>query len=694
MNSNILARVSFLSLFLFVVLLPIFFLPFTSIPIEATKGLFLVVGLIVSVIFWIILRFSDGKIELPKSLVLASGGIIVLVFLLSSILGGASSVSLFGTMFDTGTFWFIFSGFLLMTISSIVFRETQNARLVLFGTMLSGAIVILFQIIHIFLPSVLSFGVLAAKTDNIIGSWNSLGIFAGFFVVAALFAVEFFPTSKNMKIGLGILTVLSLALIAAVNFFFVWEILGVFALVVFIYKISINTIKSKQENVKTEFPIFSFGIFLISLFFFMSAGLIGGILPSKLGVSSNEVSPSFLSTMSVAKSVIKAHPILGMGPNRFTEAWAMYKPSVINGSQFWDVSFSSGSGLLPTLIATTGILGLLAWVVFFVLFIFTGVKWLFFSIKNNVSLETVSFFFLSLYLFVSSFFYLTGSVLFLLAFVFAGVFIGLISQSQQDGKVSLSFFDDHRKSFFFMLFLVIVMIVVAATGFKYLQRFISVPYFTKTLSATNITDAENYINRALVLNSNDLYFRTYSQIYLLKLDSIVSNGASSLSDEDKAKLQTSLDQAVNGSQLAINYNSKNYLNYQMLGTVFQTAGLIGVKDAYTNALEAYKKASELNPANPRLKLVMANISNALENKKDAKDFANEALTLKPDYIDALIVLAQIAKSEGNTNEAIAYADKALALSPGNKDLIKFSDSLRNGGAPTPIPEKKDTTTKQ
>ena len=691
MYSNIFNRISFLSLILVVVLLPIFFLPFTNVSVEVSKGLFLVVGIIASIILWTIVRFSDGKITLPKSLCLAAGGGIVLVTFLSAIFSGSSDVSLFGAMLDLGTFWFILGAFLLMLMSSIIFKDPKNARLVLFGTVLSSIIVLVFQILHLFLPKVLSFGVLINKTDNILGSWNALGIFAGFYIVASLFVIEFFPTTKKLKLIVGGLTLFSVLLIALVNFAFVWEILGVFALLIFIYKISINSNKNK-EDAKNQFPIFSFSIVLVSLFFFMSSNFIGGILPTKLGISNNEVSPSLMSTMSVTKSVIRAHPVLGIGPNRFSEAWALYKPTIINSTQFWDTSFNAGSGLIPTLTATTGILGILAWLAFFALFIFTGIKWLFFSIKNNVSLETVSFFFLSLYLFVSSFFYFTGSVLFLLAFVFAGIFIGLTASSQPKGEISFSFFNDHRKTFFFMLFLVILMIASAAIGFKYIQRFISVPYFTKTLSATNIPDAEIAIRRALVLNSNDMYLRTYSQIYLLKLNSIVSKESDSLSDEDKANLQTSFDQAVNSAQLAVNYNNKNYLNYQMLASVYQTAGAIGVKDAYGQALEAYTKASELNPANPRLKLNMSNIASSLQKNKEAKDYANMALTLKPDYIDALIVLSQIAKSEGNNSEALSYAQRALALSPGNKDLIKYAESIRNGSS-TNVETKETTTSK-
>ncbi len=684
MNSNILNKLSFLSLTIVVVLLPIFFLPFTSIPVEAAKGLFLVVGLIASVIFWTIARFSDGKIDLPRSVPILAGGGVLVATLLSTLFSKSLGLSAFGAMLDIGSFWFLFAGILLMLMSAIIFKDQKKAQFLLFGTVASAAIVLVFQALHIFLPKILSLGVLVNNTDNILGSWNAFGIFAGFFVVAALFIFEFYPINRNLRVALSVLTVFAVLLIAVVNFVFVWEIVGVFALLLFVYKISINASQKEQAH-KVEFPIFSFAIILAALFFFMSSGFIGGILPSKLKISNNEVSPSFISTLSVTKSVIKSNPIFGLGPNKFGDAWALYKPTVINGTQFWDVSFNSGSGLLPTLMATTGILGILAWLAFLVLFIFSGIRWLFFSLKANANLESIPFFFLALYLLCSAFFYLTGTVLFLLAFVFAGVFIGLVSSTRKNGEISILFLNDHRKSFFSMLLLIIVMIVSAAVGFKYIQKFASVPYFTKTLGAASIDEAETSIKKALLLHSNDLYLRTYSQVYLLKFNSIVVNGGQNLSDADKASLQTSLDQAVNASQLAVNYDSKNYLNYQMLGSIYQTAGYVGVKDGYVQALEAYTKASELNPANPRLKLAMASISSAQNDTKQAKAYANQALTLKPDYIDALLALSQIAKSEGNLSEAISYAEKALALSPGNKDLIKYVDSLR-GGYTIPTPE--------
>ena len=688
MRSNIFDKLSFLSLFLVVVLLPLFVLPFTSIPVETSKGLLLVLGLAACVVFWAIARFSDGKIIFPRSWLLMSGFGIALAFLLSALFSKNSQVSLFGTMFDIGSFWFIFSGFVLMLMSSVVFRTPKQAKTVLLGTILSSAFVLIFQSARLFMPTILSLGILAGKTGNVLGSWNALGLFAGFSGLMFLLVIEFFPISKMEKLLLEIFILLSILLAASVNFSLVWILLGISGLIIFVYKVSITFQESGNEGEKKHFPIVSFIVVMIALLFFMSGQLIGGFIPNRLQISNTEVSPSLGATMSITKGVLAKYPVFGVGPNRFGEAWSMYKPAVINNTQFWDVSFGSGSGLLPTLTATTGYLGILAWLIFSILFLVIGVKSVFSSIKNGVNWEMMAFFVLSLYLFISSFFYSTGTVIFLLSLAFTGVFIGLAA-SGSNKEISISFLNDHRKSFFSILVLILIVIFSVATSFKYIERFTSVSYFGKAIFASTEPVAENYINKALSLYSNDLYLRTYSQIYLVKLNSIASKG-SSLSDADKADLQASFDQAVNSAQMAAAYDPSNYLNFQLLGSVYQAVGSLGVKDAYSKAVLAYQTASSLNPLNPGLKLAMAGALFVDGKVKDAKDYANEALSLKQDYIDALITLSQIAKSEGNNSGALSYAQAALSLAPTDKNLIQYVDSLNN---PTPITTPAPTPSK-
>lgn len=677
MLSNILDRISFWSLFLVIVLLPVFILPFTNIPIEIGKGLLLVVGLTISIIFWTMARFFDGKIVLPKSYFLLSGLVVVLAFFLSALFSPTPQMSFFGIMFDVGSFWFVFTAFLLMLYSSvIVLKNPENARIIFLGAVISSSIVLFFQSFHLFMPKILSLGILEGKTDNLLGSWNAFGILAGFSSLILLFLIEFF--SKNMsravKWVLAVLLVFSTVLVATVNFPFIWVLLGVSSLIIFVYRISFFSGK-KEEGSKANFPVFSFIMVMVSLLFFMLGHIIGGYIPNRLGLSNIEIRPSFKATSMVTKSVLAKDPIFGMGPNKFADAWAMYKPVSINATSFWNTSFNSGSGLLPTLAGTTGYVGIFSLLLFLSLFIITGVKSFFSSLKNGINQEITAFFVASLYLFISSFFYGTGSVIFLLAFAFAGIFIGLLHSSRKNAEVSISFLNDPRKSFFSILFLVFIMIASAALSFKYIERFASVSHFRKVFSAQNIPDAEAHISKAISLHSNDLYFRTYAQVYLIKLNSLLDKGAT-LSEEENVDLKASFDKAISGAVMATTYNKENYLNFEILGYVYEAVAPLGVEGAYDGAFEAYQTASILNPANPGLKLALSRVSFSNKKVQDAKDYANQALSLKEDYAPALFMLSQIALSENNKTDALLYGQRALSLAPSDEGLIQYVNSLK------------------
>ena len=672
MWSNILDRISFWSLFATLALLPVFFLPFTKIPIEIGKGLLLIVGLAISVIFYLAARFSDGKIILPKSWTLVAGGGVVLAILLSALFSSAREMSFFGTMFDVGTFWFIFAGFLLMFLVSIVFRSPDHARKILWGIIIVSGVVLIFQFLRLFAPSVLSFGVLAEKTDNFLGSWNALGFWAGFTAILSLLIIEFFQATKAIKWLLVGLIALSLFFVFLISFPLIWGLLGFFALLAFIYKISFFAGVREKKN----FPAGSLTIMVLSLLFFTSGQFIAGLLPNYLRLPNTEVRPSFSSTALVAKSSLTRDPILGLGPNRFGDAWAMHRPAKINNTPYWNTIFDSGVGMFPTFFATTGLVGILAWLLFFVLFIIHGGRSLLESLKDGLKAEELVFFVAPLFLFIASFFYPTGSVIFLFAMATTGIFIGLSSPNKTEGW---SFFEDPRKSFFFILLLVVAIVGSAAFSFKYLERFASVSYFGRALAATNISAAETSIQRAVSLSPNDLYWRTYAQVYLLKLNTLVNE--TSLSQEEQVELQRTLREAVNGATSATVYNRENFINFQTLGAVYDTLGSFGVPSAYGKAIEAYQAAEKLNPLNPAIKLALSRDNLAFGKIEEAKSYADRALSLKADYIDALVALSQIARADNNLSEAIRYAEGALTLAPGDEDLTQYLDSLKSASNP-------------
>ncbi len=685
MWSNILDRISYWSLFLVVVLLPLFFFPVFNIPVEIGKGFLVVVGLAVSIIAYLGARFADGKIVVAKASILLSGLAVVVATFLSAFFSSSIKASLFGVMFDTGTALFVLVAFLLLLMSSILFKDASKAKQVMFGSMLAFTIVFLFQILRMISPSVFSFGALESKTDNIFGSWNSLGIMASLSLLGAVLILEFFNLKKRGKIIVTVMAVLSLFFVMAVNFPLSWQVIGIFALLVFVYKVSIFN-KKEQENHKFAFPAYSFGLVMIALLFFMSGQFIGSYLPNSLGISSIEVGPSFGATFSVSKASLAKDPLFGIGPNKFTEIWALYKPQNINGTQFWDTSFSVGSGLLPTMALTTGILGTLAWTLFIGLFLFFMFKVLFSAHKENIKWEIPFFVFSSAMLLVYSLFYSVSNSIFLLIFAYLGIAIGLVYMHKEKGELHISFLGDPRKSFFAILALILFMVISAGATFKYVEKFASVSYFRNALSAKEIQKAESSINKAVSLYPNDLYLRTFSQVYLIKLNSLASK--SELSEQDKKDILDSFNKAQTASRAAVNYDSSNYINHRSLATVYSTVAPLGVEGAVDEAIKALDKAIALNPLNPGLELNKSQVYLSDNKLKEAKTSASKALSLKGDYVDALIFLSQIAKREGQRDEALKYAEQALRILPNNQDLIDYVASFKSAKI-IEVEDKKD-----
>jgi hypothetical protein len=624
MYSNIFDRLAFISLLLVIVFLPLFFLPFTTIPVETSKGLFLVVGLTLAVTFWAIGRFVKGEFVMPRSAVLLSGLAVAVVFLLSAIFSGSSNVSLFGVMFDLGSFWFIFAGLTLLFISAIIFRTEAQAQLLLWGMVFSATLLMIFQALRFLIPAELTLGVLGGKTDNLIGVWNSLGIFAGFSALMFILLIEFFPVSRLSKILLQIMLLLAVLISATVNFALVWVLLGISSLIIFVYKASSSLHAAEGEE--RRFPVMSFAIVILSVLLLTSGQMAGNLLPGVLGITNTEIGPSIDSTLAVTKGVVKDKPILGIGPNRFGEAWVKYKPAAINNTQFADVVFEVGYGAFPTMASTTGVLGILAVILFSLSLVWSGARSVFAGVHSNISWTTMAAFVLSLYLLVSLWFYSAGIVIYLLFMALAGVLVGLKS-TKENNDWHVVFISDHRKSFISILALILLVVCSAVLAFQYVERFASVRYLRKALAAENVNDAELNINKALNLNYNDLYLRAHSQVYLAKLNILAGEG--NVTEEKKPELQAAFDQALRSAELAVAYNPKNFINYRFLGTLYESAGTAGIKEANPKALAAYKAADALNSSSPMLKIDMSRASLAAGDSKDALKYAEEALALAP-----------------------------------------------------------------
>ncbi len=691
-NSGILEKISYTILGFLAFLLPIFFIPSVAVPFQLSKGLLYALSVVIVFIFYIVFLIRSGKIVFPKNLLFLALLLLPIVYLISAIAGGSSSLSFFGFGFEVGTVSFILLSVVFVFLVSELFQSKERMFYSYLGFFASFSLIALFHIIR-FLggPDAFSFGIFTNTASNLIGNWNDLGIFFGASAVLSLMTLEMLELSKLFKTLLYTVFILSLGFLTVVNFLTIWVVLGVFALIMFVYIISFERFSQSAEfagdmaltsggelkgrSMKRRISYTSLALLLVSLLFIISGATLGEKISNTLNIVSVEVRPSWSSTIHVLKESIKTMPLLGSGPNTFSGEWLMHKPIGINESFFWNTDFAYGIGLIPTFFVTTGILGILAWLFFFVILIWTGIRALFSSISDLFSRYLVaSSFFLSLFFWLMTILYVPTVAIFILTFFFSGLFAASLYREKLLRRNEISLVHRPKLSFVSIIILVALMCGSATLGYAILQKSSSLVHFQKSVLGfqkdQNLDNAEKEMNKAIALSPYDIYYRGLSELYLVKVDSILARpGATPESVRDE--FQKVLGKSIENAKKATELNPKNYQNWVSLARVYGALvpAPFTIPGAYENAKKTYEEALKVNPHSPNILLLMARLETDHGDLKLAREFVNKAITEKQNYAEAHFLLAQIEVTEGSVAKAIPSLETTVLLTPNNPGLF-------------------------
>ena len=145
--------------------------------------------------------------------------------------------------------------------------------------------------------------------------------------------------------------------------------------------------------------------------------------------------------------------------------------------------------------------------------------------KNKLDKQMIFALFLaSLFLWIFAVTYVPGVVIFFLAFVFTGLFIGLLALNKKPiDFILFSFINDPRKSFFTILMLVALIIVSITGGYIMSEKLYATVLFEKA-SYGNVNDllgvqkTENLLIRAASVSLNDFCLPIFSSDYLSHLN--------------------------------------------------------------------------------------------------------------------------------------------------------------------------------
>lgn len=671
-------KLSFITLLSTIFLTLFFFIPYVPVTLEASKGFLLSVGTTLSVFFWLIARLGEGKFVFPKDRLILFAGAIPVVFLIASFFSSSLYRSLFGSGFEMGTFGSMLILFVLFFLSSMYF-QTEKRLWYFFGALFFGGLILsVFELINIFilkgryLPNLLQ----GVSSGNLVGSWNNFALLFGLIILLSLFTLEFLKTKGFFLYAQYFLLVTGLFFLVVINIPLVWLLVGIFSMVIFVYSVSIqhagiHIVHGGGE--KKRFPFAALIVVFFSLSFLVGSNSLGGLVSKYINLSNPEVRPSIVTTSQIAWKAIKHNPFFGTGPNTFVADWALWQPKEIAQTVFWNSDFNEGFSTLSTYAATTGILGFVAWIAFFVILVIRGIQSLRIALKDPLSNYFIlTAFMISLYSWITIIVYTPNIIMMMLAFSSSGILIGILVYRQVIGVREFSFLNDPRNSFFAILALMVFMIATLSVTYLYVEKFTSVIYFSKGLKTDNTLDSlakseKNLVN-AISLDKNDVYYRTLSQVYIAEIGILVNDEKVS-KDVLKSNLQQLINLAQNSATLAVSQNSKQYQNYVNLGNVYASLVPLEVDNSYESAVISYEKAQVLAPNNPSIMLARAQLEVLNKNNDEARKFVQKALDLKLNYTDAFSLLSQIELSEGKPEAAIKQVERSAQLNPNDPNIF-------------------------
>ncbi len=672
MSENIFERIPYYFFLLAVLILPIWLLPYTSFPLEFNKAFLFYVFTIAAAIFWFISILQKASFRIPKSAALLAFLTVIAVWLVSSFFSPNSNLSLFGAGYEVGTFFSLaFLGVALLLVS-VAFQSEAKAMKFYLALFTSSLLVFIFQLFHSgFNITLLPWNIFASKTANTIGSWNEVGIFFGLTALLSVVFLELFNLGKFSKLLFFVTFIASLAGAALVNFTTVWIVLGSFLIVFLVYLFSMRLASSAEGATQIKFMRLTI-ITLLVVFFFIIAKVLVGDFISSLGISSIEVKPALSATWQVIKGSLTENILLGSGPNTFVYDWLRFKPADINLTIFWSFPFQAGVGLLPTFIATTGILGGAAWLAFLLFLLFYGLKAVtYFESEVNRGLLIASFLG-SLYLWSFTIVYSPGFLITALAFLVTGVFIALLCRSGKIKTIEISFLNKPKLGFICSLIIVLLMIASVASLYFLFQKYWAAYSFSRGVDIINssgqIDEGEKMISRAANFDPQDRYFRSLSDIGLLRIQQLASRTDLS-ADDLRIQFQNTLAAAIGNAQKAVTLNPLDFLNWMSLGGIYESVIPFKITGAGDASVSAYKEASSRAPQDPRPMLAAARVEIQNNNLKEARSFLDSAINAKSDYAPALFLLSQIEAQEGNIKESIRRAEQTFSLAPNDIGVL-------------------------
>ncbi len=647
----------------------IFIIPSAWFPLQLGKLVAVALCMTAAAILFVLSGSAPVLLRKRSLILIGAGALLPLSYGLSYMYSLDKAVGITGFSVESDTVLFVLLGFLTYTLGLGLFRTVWSARSLVSGLVGAALVVGFFQYIAILFGTALLPAAFSDRSVNLVGKWNDLGLTIGFVVMLALFVLEFVDLSRRSKLLTAIGGVIALLLLTIIHFPLVWMLLLAFCLMFGLWSF-VEKRGVERRGFLRQIPILPVGGAALFGVLLLWGSIVNTTLTDKFfPVSSLEVRPSFSSTVGIIKDAHGASItrfLVGTGPETFGNQWLLHKPVTVNQSPFWNLDFNVGFSAFMTALGTVGLLGAIAWLVPCLLVLVALAAVVRSTLAKREQLVALTVGFAALYFWAAVIFYVPSAVLMLIAFALAGALFGFVFDRYGEEELPHT----RRIQTVAVVAGTVLAVVFVGTTFTLTKRAIAQGLTNQGLIALQQNkpdDALAFAQRAqqVEIMGDDLRLAVDAGTAKLAL---LAQGAQNPTAQQIQEFAAQAQKTVPQGQMAVLRNPNDYRPYVSIGKVYDLLAALGVSGAYQNAQAAYAEAAKRNPTNPQIPLLMARLDATQNNIAGVQQNLSQALTLKPDYTDAILMVVQLDIAGNDIPSAIRASQAAVQSAPGVPSL--------------------------
>lgn len=378
--------------------------------------------------------------------------------------------------------------------------------------------------------------------------------------------------------------------------------------------------------------------------------------------------------------------LLGSGIGTYSVDFSRWKQVAFNQSQdLWNLTFFRSSNFALELLATTGVLGLCAFI-FLLLRVLREIR---VSPQNKMLVAVITAFLISLLLPLN---FTSQTLLFVILGLFAAN-QGLISKNQS------RFFDMELQIVTFRKGLIAMeaphtkngksLILPSFTGVIILGITGVMMYFSILYVASDLTFQKSLVAAAQnngsltyqlqaqaisTFQQRDGFYRVFSQTNLALANTLASQQPAGSTPNQTAQqnITTLIQQSITAARQAVTVAPQTYLNWQNLSSVYR--GLIGFgQNAESFAIASAQQAINLDPNNPQEYITLGGIYYQMGQWDNAQAQFQQAVLLKQDYANSHYNLGHALEQKKDFTNALAQYQTVRSLVANDKASLDQID---------------------